>query len=654
MNRIYLITHPSHFTDEEAICNTLFQEGLQTLHLRKPNFSEREYERFIQHIDSRFRDRIVIHDYFHLVTTYGLKGIHLSSQKQKNFVRQAEHKQVSASCHSFKEIHELPFHVDYCFLSPIFDSISKEGYKKAFHDEEITSELQRITTPVIALGGVSSKNARKVKQLGFSGSAILGAIWGNTTFSEILGSWNDLKTPKVLSIAGFDPSSGAGLTADLKTMEAIGSYGISVCSAITFQNEDEFNGVKWVSWDNMRKQLDVLLQKHHPEVVKTGIVENFQTLNQLCDYLLRSNPSIKIIWDPILRASAGYELHSDISEVDTILQKIHVITPNTPEIIHLFGEDISTEHLQEKSKKYNLNILWKGGHNHSDSAEDILITPTSIQRFSVLRSGSEKHGTGCVFSAAMASFLAQGFSLQEACSKAQVYVSTFMQSATGRLGLHGSTNTSKPALSDVKLMYITDYDDKKPLSQQVENVCQGGVKLVQLRIKGASERELLEQAYLLKAICDRHNVLFIVNDNVHIARQVDADGVHLGKEDADPLLARAILGKNKIIGATCNTFEDIQIAHKKNVDYVGVGPFRFTTTKKNLSPVLGMDGYREISTMMKKQHIHLPVYAIGGITQEDVPELLACGVHGVAVSSYIKNNKNIETKTKQLIKSLYF
>lgn len=648
---LILITYPTAFPDETTHCNLLFQDGLQTLHLRKPDFSETEYEQFIHGIDARFRNRIVVHDHFGLVEKYGLKGVHLSAKKQRDLTRKPEYRHVSASCHSFEEIRNLPFDVDYCFLSPIFDSISKEDYTKAFSEEEIRKELPTVSVPVVALGGVNAANLWRVYEMGFSGAALLGAIWNNS--DTIMARWRELNTPKVLSIAGFDPSSGAGVTSDIQTMEATGRYGLGVCSGITFQNQDTLNGVQWLSLDAIWRQSETLFEKNYPRIIKIGIIENLSILNELCDRLLAKIPEAQIIWDPILRASSGYEFQNDLSLLPEILRKVYLITPNSPEMQQLFGENISLEAIPEISEKFNLHILWKGGHNNAELSEDVLITPANVMHFSVLRSGSEKHGTGCVFSSAVASFLAQGFSLETACSKAQVYVSAFMRSADGKLGLHRKNNPMKPSISDIRLMYITDFDEKISLAEQAENACRGGAKLVQLRMKGAPESELLRQADLVKSVCERHNALFIVNDHPRVARQVDADGVHLGKEDVSPAEARTILGDEKIIGATCNTFEDVINAYKSGADYVGVGPFRFTTTKKNLSPVLGMDGYREICKKMRENFIHLPVFAIGGITSDDIDGLMTCGVQGMALSSYIKNSRNMELKTKSILQTLH-
>lgn len=148
----------------------------------------------------------------------------------------------------------------------------------------------------------------------------------------------------------------------------------------------------------------------------------------------------------------------------------------------------------------------------------------------------------------------------------------------------------------------------------------------------------------MKEICRRHGALFIVNDKVDIALELDADGVHLGKEDMNPLEARKILGYSKIIGGTCNTFEDVVDRFRQQVDYIGLGPFTYTSTKKRLSPVLGLEGYRGIRTPAGTGY-RLPVHATAGYGEDDILPLLSTGVTGVALSSLIKNSDDIRGKT---------
>lgn len=163
----------------------------------------------------------------------------------------------------------------------------------------------------------------------------------------------------------------------------------------------------------------------------------------------------------------------------------------------------------------------------------------------------------------------------------------------------------------------------------------GGCRWVQLRHKDADAATLMAEARALAALCRDHGAVFIVDDNVALAATVGADGVHLGKNDMPVEQARHILGPKKIIGATANTFEDIRAAYLAGADYIGLGPYRFTRTKTNLSPVLGPDGYRRILGQCRDAGIDIPVVAIGGITEADMAPLVATGVSGVAVSSSI-------------------
>jgi thiamine-phosphate pyrophosphorylase len=157
----------------------------------------------------------------------------------------------------------------------------------------------------------------------------------------------------------------------------------------------------------------------------------------------------------------------------------------------------------------------------------------------------------------------------------------------------------------------------------------------------------------VKFLCEEYLANFIVNDDVHLAKQFNADGVHLGLTDMGVAEARAILGKTKIIGATANTFEDIVRQVNNGCDYVGLGPFQFTKTKKNLSPILGIEGYQSIINKMEQSKIEIPIYAIGGITLENVDALIQTGIHGIAVSGIITKSDNKQALITQLNEKLY-
>jgi len=186
-----------------------------------------------------------------------------------------------------------------------------------------------------------------------------------------------------------------------------------------------------------------------------------------------------------------------------------------------------------------------------------------------------------------------------------------------------------------KLQFITHDTPSLQHCELIEKACKGGLKWVQLRIKDKPFDEWLQVAEKARHCSREHGATLIINDSVEIAQRVEADGVHLGKNDMSPLEARKILGDNAIIGGTANTFEDIQKAVDAGVDYIGLGPFRFTITKENLSPILTLEGYRKIIDACKKHNITTPLIAIGGIRVEDVREILDTGMYGVAVGTAI-------------------
>ena len=186
-----------------------------------------------------------------------------------------------------------------------------------------------------------------------------------------------------------------------------------------------------------------------------------------------------------------------------------------------------------------------------------------------------------------------------------------------------------------QLQYITHTAPSLTHPQLAEAACKGGVKWIQLRVKDQAHDEWLAIAQATKSICDTYGATLIINDNVEIAQAVSASGVHLGKKDMCPRQAREILGNDYIIGGTANTFEDIKQCYEAGVDYVGVGPFRFTITKENLSPILGLEGYADIIRVCRENHIDVPIFAIGGIRVEDVREIMSTGVHGIAIGTGI-------------------
>jgi len=199
-----------------------------------------------------------------------------------------------------------------------------------------------------------------------------------------------------------------------------------------------------------------------------------------------------------------------------------------------------------------------------------------------------------------------------------------------------------------KLHYITQGKTPEEHLENIQRACASGAEWVQLRLKNLDPKTVLETAQKAREITSHFQTRLIINDYYKVAKEVNADGVHLGKKDTCPLKAREYLGKWYSIGGTANTLEDCKILLEKKVDYIGLGPFQFTETKKNLSPVLGAVGYQ---VMLEALNTTTPIIAIGGITIENVPEIINTGVYGVAVSGAITQNFNSISTFHKILKA---
>ncbi|OUD36548.1 thiamine phosphate synthase [Flavobacterium sp. FPG59] len=204
-----------------------------------------------------------------------------------------------------------------------------------------------------------------------------------------------------------------------------------------------------------------------------------------------------------------------------------------------------------------------------------------------------------------------------------------------------------------KLQYITQGNTVEEQLSNIRKALDNGCEWIQLRFKNASTSELFDVAETAKILCDVFSAYLIINDNLHLAQQLDADGVHVGLTDMNVAAARTILGREKIIGATANTFEDIQNHIENGCNYIGLGPFQFTATKEKLSPILGVEGYHSIIEKMKAKEIQIPIYAIGGIQLTNVESIMETGVHGIAVSGLITQSENPSELITQLNEKLY-
>jgi hydroxymethylpyrimidine/phosphomethylpyrimidine kinase len=241
----------------------------------------------------------------------------------------------------------------------------------------------------------------------------------------------------VMSIAGFDPSGGAGLLADMKTFEQHMVYGLSVNTANTIQTARSFYAIQWMTLEEVIATADTLLEAFPVEVVKTGIMQSFDFLNEVVTFVKSRNPQIRIVVDPVLSASAGFDFQATVQETQLrqVLEKIYLLTPNINEARSLTGEqdaDVAARKLSALC-----HVLLKGGHSEQDTGVDYLyfhqqciaLKPTQTDLV-------PKHGSGCVLSAAIVANLAHGNDLLTSCRKAKTYIEKFLNSNSSPLGYH--------------------------------------------------------------------------------------------------------------------------------------------------------------------------------------------------------------------------
>ncbi len=202
------------------------------------------------------------------------------------------------------------------------------------------------------------------------------------------------------------------------------------------------------------------------------------------------------------------------------------------------------------------------------------------------------------------------------------------------------------------LQFITNTESRTPVAEQVKGFIAGGGRWVQIRMKEASDEDITAVVNEIKPLCLETETFLLLNDRVELAKTLDVGGVHLGKTDMLPSKARLILGPAAVIGVTANTIDDIKAVRSLDIDYIGMGPYAMTTTKKNLAPILGLEGVRTLCKDMEQLEIDIAHVAVGGIKLEDVVPLMEAGANGVAVSGAIANAEDIARETSRFLEAL--
>jgi len=227
----------------------------------------------------------------------------------------------------------------------------------------------------------------------------------------------------VITIAGFDPSGGAGILADIKTFSKLGINGMAVLTANTFQTENIFKKIEWINFNNIIDQLSLLIENYEVSYFKIGIIENFEVLSKVLKFINNNIKNPFIIWDPILVSSTGYVFHASTEIDDQIFKFIDVITPNWEETKKIFKlNDI------EKLVNYEKPAIYiKGGHRNDKRGTDILITKNKIIEIEGKDfGGKSRHGSGCVFSSSFLSYISLGYDLESSARKAKKFTEKYI------------------------------------------------------------------------------------------------------------------------------------------------------------------------------------------------------------------------------------
>ena len=239
--------------------------------------------------------------------------------------------------------------------------------------------------------------------------------------------------PFVLSIAGFDPSAGAGILADIKTLEQHQVYGLGVLTANTFQTDSDVIKLNWIPVWEIKEQIKLLMDRWDIEWFKVGIVESSEVLQQLVHFIIEQNPQAKFVWDPVLRSSSGFDFFKSQHEISELLENITVLTPNVPEFEFLIGTEEKA-----MSLSHNTMIYLKGGHRQESPGQDWLYWQGKKHILEPSVQATAKHGSGCILSSAICANMALKIPSPLAFKKAKQYIEIILSSNSTLLGWHAN------------------------------------------------------------------------------------------------------------------------------------------------------------------------------------------------------------------------
>ncbi len=477
-----------------------------------------------------------------------------------------------------------------------------------------------------------------------------------------------------LTIAGSDPSGGAGIQQDLKVFAALGVAGLSAITAITVQNSQGVRSVHPVDADVLYRQIEAVLEDSKVDAVKIGMLGGAEQVQVVSEALRKFRPR-NVVLDPVLASTDGNPL-LDEAGVYALLHDLFplcdLITPNIPELQQLTDSRVDFFGFREQAVKKlrdmgAKSVLVKGGHLRRSSV-DALFTPSgAVHRFMGSRlETSDTHGTGCMLSAAICAGLAGGATLTSSVGDAKKLVTEGLKNPVcagqergypdvfealrrveARKILTNENHTRRCIRLIESWVYVVTDSELRPdrsHEQIVTGALAGGARAIQLRDKRLSTPGYVDLARRLVSQVQEVGGILIVNDRVDVTLAANADGVHLGPDDMLPEDARAIMGPEKLIGVSVGTLDEAH-RHEPYASYFGVGAVYGSNTKSDAGPPVGVEQITQIRKHFRHQ---IPVVAIGGINEDNISDVAAAGADAAAVVSAVVCADDMELAVREL------
>ncbi len=418
--------------------------GATMIQLREKNLSETDFIKeaiAVRRLCRAYHVPLIINDNLNVALKSSADGIHVGTEDmpvEEIRKRAGKHFIIGATAKTLEQAKAAEAAgADYLGVGAVFPSPTKKNAIR-ITKAQLKQISSSVSIPVVAIGGIESSNAADLQGCGICGAAVVSAIFAAENISSATAELKEkitqsLHKPTIktaLSIAGSDPSGGAGIQADLKTMTLNGVYAMSVITALTAQNTTGVSGVFEVTPAFLAQQLDAVFQDIFPDAVKIGMVSSVSAIEVIADKLEEYKPK-HIIVDPVMAATSGAKLiHEDAVAAlkRRLLPLASLLTPNIPEAEVLSDLSIQCREDMFRSAKqisetYGCAVLCKGGHN-PDQADDLLYENGCCHWFYGKRICTQNtHGTGCTLSSAIASNLAKGFDLVTAIKRAKDYIS---------------------------------------------------------------------------------------------------------------------------------------------------------------------------------------------------------------------------------------